>query len=60
MNTKFQRRHYDAIAKLIADMRRDDIGNPIVWTKIKKRFGDMFIDDNPNFNPARFEEACEP
>jgi hypothetical protein len=58
--SKFQRRHYEAIAQVMASefptlgkLERD-----MVWIGIVSGLSMMFEEDNPNFDKARFVLAC--
>jgi hypothetical protein len=48
----FQRRHYEAVAKLFSDIDLPEGHDYIIY------FASMFARDNPRFNASRFREAC--
>ena len=53
------RKDYQAIAKIFADLRRDDA--PVDWVTIgtlEAKLADVFLDANPSFDRARFYFAC--
>ena len=62
---KFARRHYEAVA---ATIKNSPVytGGSTTQTQLSvqqmecliEKFCDMFEDDNSNFKPARFREAC--
>ncbi len=55
----FQHRHYVAIAAVIANMPSH---SPRLWTTREEMTGqlaDLFARDNPRFDRARFEAACQ-
>lgn len=52
-----QRRHYEAIARIIAEM--DSSGdNHTVQVEVAKHFASELRYTNPNFNRDRFLKAC--
>ncbi len=52
----FQRRHYIAIARVLAELKR-----PAVHTDdVRMALAQMFQRDNWAFDPARFKEAATP
>lgn len=57
----FSRRHYEAIAEIIRDAGNDtncyDVSE--LWDVFRERFATMFEADNPRFDRAKWEEACE-
>jgi hypothetical protein len=70
----FSKRHYEAIAEILAEHRPHIVGKRLSgvgyplgdqWTEIRDHFADLFEADNlPNgtwrgFNRAKWEEACE-
>jgi len=59
--TKFQRRHYTAIAKVIARARARARYNdcPVeAVADLEQEFVDLFRADNPRFSPSRFIAAA--
>lgn len=66
MATKYERRHYEDVAKILKEYA------PVGWgyisdnTQIKydtaqdiaEDFARLFKADNPNFNEAKFQKAC--
>ena len=53
----FQHRHYKALAKIIADMKRYD-GASIDHNLLRERIADAMARDNPRFDHGRFFDAC--
>lgn len=59
MRAKFQRRHYETFATLIAEIRsRNDLFSSTVATELISALAQVFAEDNPRFNPERFITAC--
>jgi hypothetical protein len=54
MATKFAKRHYIAIARLMAEQPNKDQ----TWQGIVDGLVVMFKADNYEFKPARFRDAC--
>lgn len=54
---KFQKRHYEAIADVIADARLTANGASAA-DKIEAGLATLFAKDNPRFKPQRFYRAC--
>jgi hypothetical protein len=57
----FQRRHHEAVAKLIARARlrpNDSVAECL--SDLEHDFADLFASDNGEFRPARFYAACDP
>lgn len=72
---KFQQRHYEAIAKTIADLRAkldrgfvhgeggygwEHITPRVAVTEVECELANMLAADNPRFKPERFHAACNP
>ena len=58
MTTKFQQRHYEAIADALRELRQRD---SVVWPYgVVAQLVRLFEADNPRFDRERFERACEP
>jgi hypothetical protein len=61
--SKFQQRHYEAIAQLMQDVA-DQRGNKESKAEYRERIiGELctlFASDNPHFKPERFRLACVP
>lgn len=65
-NTMFSRRHYEAIAEILAENRpHTQAESPGTWAAIMESLADLFEADNPldgkgrGFKREKFEEACE-
>jgi hypothetical protein len=60
-HNKFERRHYEAIAKVLADNRPLDMHAPecAIWSNIMEGFVREFRQDNPRFKVSRFLIACD-
>ena len=61
---KFAKRHYEAVARLLAAHRPavDDNEAMILSQKVDaiiEDFAAMFADDNPRFNRSTFFKACD-
>jgi len=64
---RFQRRHYEAIAKVVRDCRplpevcsvelAADCADTL--DQVTHRLSLLFMGDNPNFKPERFRKATE-
>ena len=56
----FQRRHYEAVAKLIAraKLRPNDSAAECL-SDLEQDFADAFKADNSNFRPGTFFAACD-
>lgn len=62
MRSKFQRRHYNAVADILRDaapIAAYDSANAR-WSVIVEAFIMLFKADNPHFQPQRFRDACDP
>lgn len=61
MRSKFQKRHYDAIADCIADsgLHTNSAEAIAQSAVIKDRLAAMFARDNKRFNRERFMRACQ-
>ena len=58
MNTKFQARHYWAIADLLKNERPIDGTEQLTyWEGLVDTFADMFARDHPGFKHGRFISA---
>lgn len=54
----FQKRHYEAIAKLLGNaLGKSDGSEPSEIRELSYRFADRFDADNPNFDRGRFLDA---
>lgn len=61
MSALYQRRHYDQLAGLLADLRREACGDRftlVALDKLTSRLSDVFEEDNPRFDRGRFVSAC--
>ncbi len=61
--SKFQQRHYEAIAEVMQDVRTLQEDAELSDTCIhmtENLLVDMFLRDNCLFNPSRFRKACTP
>lgn len=61
--SKFQQRHYEAIAEVMQDARRRTTGyegNETIIGKVIDELVDLFRYDNYLFQPERFRQACVP
>ena len=65
MTTRYQKRHYEDVACILADAvgiaadcDRADCGCKVESTAIVRDFADLFAVDNPLFNRDRFLSAC--
>ena len=55
----FTRRHYQAIAEVIADTKISHFNEGLfAIQEVTEDFCDMFSRDNPNFNREKFLKAC--
>tara|TARA_B100002003_G_C13870348_1_gene425589 strand:+ start:335 stop:517 length:183 start_codon:yes stop_codon:yes gene_type:complete len=53
------RKHYIAVADIINDCwNQHYIDSEEDFTAVVNRFGEMFSDDNPNFDFIKFSVAC--
>lgn len=60
----YSRRHYTALAKIIAELRtsaldRGDLFLLETMDMLRVRLSDTFAKDNPSFSVTRFQSACE-
>lgn len=56
----FERRHYEAVAKVLYERRPDGGGRPgKAWANVCLGFMDFFSRDNPRFSRDRFLQACQ-
>ena len=53
----FQRRHYEAIAMVLASIR-PALGDDVSWCDAVEAFCEKLYPDNPRFNVEKFREAC--
>ena len=51
------RKDYVAVAKILNEFQ-PLIADQFVFEDLVKEFADLFISDNPNFSPNKFELAC--
>ena len=61
MPNRFGKRHYEALAAIMAATRPNnvtDVGAPRKWDQIVDLMGEKFQDDNPRFVPVWFRSAC--
>ncbi len=61
VRTAFQRRHYQAVADVLATANVTAQSNLFATGlihELRDRFADMFQADNPRFVRSRFEDAC--
>jgi len=60
--TKFAKRHYEAIAKIMQDLAlcADTEDKKRHTTLAINMFSEIFAEDNSAFQLGRFERACEP
>lgn len=61
--SKFQQRHYEAIAEVlqvVGTKAYDAEMSDTALTMVTDAFVHMFKQDNPQFQPHRFIVACEP
>lgn len=57
----FQRRHFEAVAKLIARAKlRPNDSIVECLSDLEQDFADAFKADNANFRPGTFFAACDP
>ena len=56
--TIFGTRHYEAIAKNFKACRESYGFDHVEVEAVAQSFVDMFLEDNPNFNPGLFYKAC--
>ena len=64
--SKFQRRHYEAVAKALAStVPSISLSKPMFYAKASQwldtydALANMFMDDNPSFNNTSFIDACK-
>ncbi len=60
--SKFQKRHYEAIAKVLAECKEQaslDETPEVIVDWIVEEFRAIFVADNSNFNSKKFIVACE-
>lgn len=61
----FSQRHYVAIAKVMAKLEPTDseASHPKaklwMWDDVEAELSRMFKEDNPQFDPSRFRNACK-
>ena len=56
----FQRRHYEAIADIIAKAKHRPNDTPAeCLADLEQDFADLFAADNGNFRPGQFHQACD-
>ncbi len=66
MTTKFQQRHYEAIAEVLQESLSwaiTDGPSPQMQLgvhMVRNRLTELFEADNPLFDSERFERACQP
>jgi hypothetical protein len=60
MQSKFAKRHYEAIATAIQEARRRANGSNDPISVVVDELGDVFAADNGMFKRDRFERACVP
>jgi hypothetical protein len=61
MRTKFQKRHYVALAEIVRVAKRrpnDSAGEAVL--DIEQDLADLFTRDNPKFKRGTFVKACQP
>lgn len=56
--SKYQRRHYLAIADTLKDASTDDLFAYTETVRIANKLADLFMRDNPRFDRQRFLHAC--
>lgn len=56
MTTKFQQRHFEAIASMMQSIDRELDRH--AQATIIAALVDLFVQDNPRFDVGRFERAC--
>lgn len=57
----FQARHYQALARLMQEAKRDDFTDQQGGLDmLQRKLTDMLARDNPKFKRDLFEAACEP
>ena len=54
--SKFQSRHYIEIARVLKECK-DTFAQPSIET-VQALLDDLFENDNPNYDPVRFRNAC--
>ena len=55
----FSRQHYNVLAEVLASVEHESNGY-LSKADLISRLNRVFLSDNPNFQPSRFEKACEP
>lgn len=55
----FQTRHYDTIAKVLANTSPHWMEQISAWEETRDALADMFQKDNVNFKRGKFLEACD-
>lgn len=55
----FSKRHYEAIASVLAEARANLLSDPSTIDCIVADFSMMFARDSTRYDGARFERACE-
>lgn len=61
MQTKFQKRHYSALATIVRIARKrpnDSVAECLL--DIEADLADLFARDNPKFKRSQFLRACQP
>lgn len=58
MASKFQQRHYEALAKIVGGLRADYPEGICVINELEDRLALMFAIDNERFKISKFVEAC--
>ena len=62
MASKFEKRHYEAVAEIFRvnyPLSGDGLDRSM-WEDLQKEFSDMFAAENGRFRPVQFLEACKP
>ena len=59
-NPNFQRRHYEALARVIQDQDAKWFGNNLQIADTAYALANMLQKDNPRFDRERFIAACQP
>jgi hypothetical protein len=52
------KQHFEAIAKVIRDLRQHLPGNDGLLNLLSYKLADIYRDDNPHFDTTRFFAAC--
>ncbi len=58
MTTRYQKRHYEDVARLLRERSEHIFDEPLVRQVIEIDFADLFAADNPDFDRERFLAAC--